>query len=469
MPRRDGWLDEPLPGEPPSDTVCAQLGVDPPRTRRDAIPLLVAAGLLVADGSGGYSAGTPRRATEVLDLPADLAARLDAAAVRAVYVWLAADLVSIAAWSNPAHVKDVAALLAVPEETVEPLLEYAVSDKLIRREDDTVAALPRPPLPQQVPRVTIVHREEPPTVAGAPPRAGFVSGDGTVGVWHAGEFAILGRVESDYRYRAFETLAGIYVAASGGQGQLIDWSGTARQLPVDLDMGPVRSADGRYLAGVQTHVGRRSWDQVHLYDVTTEESWSLPKSPELTRRVLGIHDGAVYFVTGSGGGPFVASRWTPGHEPADLASPMHLLDPLSGAQLREEAWGMAVVTTSGEQLAAREPYRWRFVPGGTRMYSFRYDPPSAELLDLATGSVTACPLPAACDLGDTAPTAPVWETPDTVVFSQPHHGWTRRIVRWHVPRAEFEHFDLPEIAGYRPFPVEPILAGEPGAGKPVRS
>ncbi|MGW4399830.1 hypothetical protein ACWEHA_31465 [Amycolatopsis nivea] len=463
MARPDGWLDEPLPGEPPSDTVCARLGVDPPRTRRDAIPLLVAAGLLVEDGAGGYSAGTPRRATEVLDLPADLAARLDAGAVRAVYILLAADLVSIAAWSAPAHVKDVAALLAVPEETVEPLLEYAVSDKLIRRENDTVAALPRPPLRQEpVPRVRIV-REGPPTAAGAPPRAGFVSRDGTVGVWRAGKLAVLGRVESDYRYRAFETLAGIYVAASSGQGQLLDWSGTARQLPVDLDVRPVRSADGRCLAGVQTHVGRRSWDQVHLYDVTTEEAWSLPKSPELTRGVVGIHDGAVCLTTGSGGGSFVASRWMPGAEPVVLASPVHLLDPLSGAQLREEAGGLTVFTASGERLAAPNPYRWRFVPGGTRMCSFRHDPLSVELVDLATGSTTQHLLPEGCDLSETGSTAPVWETPDTLVFSQPHHGLTRRVVRWHLRRNEFEHFDLPELAGHRPLLIEPILAGEPDA------
>lgn len=462
MSRPDGWLDEPLPGEPPSDTVCAQLGVDPPRTRRDAIPLLVAAGLLVDDGTGGYSAGTPRRATEVLDLPADLAARLDAAAVRAVYILLAADLVSIAAWSDPAHVKDLAALLAVPEETVEPLLEYSVSDKLIRRENDTVAALPRPPLRHEpVPLVRMVREEEPPTVAGPPPRAGFVSGGGTVGVWRGGELAILGRVESDYRYRAFETLAGIYVAASGGQGRLIDWSGTARQLPVDLDIRPVRSADGRYLAGVQTHIGRRSWDQVHLFDVTTEEAWSLPPSPELTRSVLGIHDGAVYFTTDSGA--LVASRWTPGAEPVNLASPVHRIDPLSGAQLREESGELTVFTAPGERREVPEPHRWRFVPGGTRMYSFGYDPPVAHLLDLATGTIGEHPLPDGCESGEAVPTGPVWETPDTLVFSQPHRGLTRRVVRWHVRRNEFEHFDLPDLAGHRPFLIGPILAGEPDA------
>ncbi|WP_409465023.1 hypothetical protein [Amycolatopsis sp. GA6-003] len=460
LPRQDGWLDEPLPGDPPSESVCAQLGFDPPRTRRDAIPLLVAAGLLVEDGSGGFSAGTPRRATEVLDLPADLAAQLDAAAVRAAYAWLAADLVSVAAWSNPARVDEVAALLAVPEETVGPLLDYAVRDKLVRRENGVVTPLPRPPLRTgPVPRVKPVRREQPPTVAGAPPRAGYVSGDGTVGVWREGEPVVLGRVESDYRYRAFETLAGIYVAASGGQGRLLDWAGNTRQLPVDLGFRPVRSADGRYLAGVQTHVGRRSWDQVHAFDVTTGETWSLPKLPELTRTILGLHDGAVYFSTSSGLGTFAASRWTPGREPVDLGSTVHRLDPLSGAQLREKAGVFTVFAASGERLEVSQPYRWLFVPGGTKMYSFGSEPPVADLLDLATGTTAEHPLPEGCDLSDTMPTAPVWETPDTLVFSQPNHRSTRRVIRWLLRRGEFEHFDLPESAGYRPSLVEPILLG----------
>ncbi|MET9258974.1 hypothetical protein [Amycolatopsis sp. NPDC004079] len=469
MLRPDGWLDEPLPGrEQPSESVCAQLGVDPPRTRRDGIPLLVAAGLLVEDGTGGYQAGTPRRATEMLDLPDELANRIDAAAIRAVYVWLAADLVTIAAWSNPAHVRDLAGLLAVPEETVEPLLAYAVSDKLIHRENGAVTALPRRPPPTRPARrrVKTVRREEPVTVAGSPPKAGFVSGDGAVVVWRAGEPVVLGRVESDYRYRAFETLTGVYVASSGGQGQLIDWTGAAGQVPVDLGMLPVRSVDGRCLAGVETHVGRQTWDQVHVFDVATEEVWSLPKSDELTRTVLAVHDGSVYFTTRSGYMTFTASRWTPGQEPVEFASTVHQLDPLSGAQVREEAGAATVFTASGEQRALPEPHRWRFVPGGALMYSGGHEPPVVQVLDLAAGTTAEYPLPEGCDASGTPSTSPIWETPDTLVFSQPNRGSTRRIVRWHLERNEFEHFDLPEIAGYRPFLVEPILVRQADPGQP---
>ncbi|MFE3173044.1 hypothetical protein ACFXPA_39945 [Amycolatopsis sp. NPDC059090] len=465
MLRPDGWLDEPLTGEQPSESVCAQLGVDPPRTRRDGIPLLLAAGLLVGDGKGGYEAGKPRRATEVLDLPDEQAKRIDAAAVRAVYVWLAADLVNVAAWSNPAHVRDLAELLAVPEETIEPLLEYAVSDKLIHREDGAITALPPRPQPTRPVRMRVktVRRDEPATVAGSPPKAGFVSGDGTVVVWRAGEPVVLGRVESEYRYRAFETLAGIYVAGSGEQGQLIDWTGAAVEVPVDLGTLPVRSVDGRYLAGVQTHVGRQTWDQVHVFDVAAKEVWSLPKSEKLTRSVLGIHDGSVYFTTTSGYQTRTASRWTPGQEPVELASSLHQLDPLSGAQVREEAGAATVFTASGERRELPEPHRWRFVPGGALMHSSGYEPPAVEVLDLAAGTTAEYPLPEGCDASGGPSTSPIWETPDTLVFSQPNRGSTRRVVRWHLERNAFEHFDLPETAGYRPFLIEPILAGQPDA------
>ncbi|QRP44751.1 hypothetical protein [Amycolatopsis sp. FDAARGOS 1241] len=462
MKRPDGWLDEPLPGNSqPPDSVCAQLGIDPPRTRRDAIPLLVAAGLLADDGAGGFSAGTPRPATEVLDLPDILEARLKADALRTAYIWLASDLTSIAAWSNPAHIEDLAALLAVPAETVEPLLEFAVSELLIHRTNRTVTALPRPaPRPQPVRRLIArsVHREEPVTVAGAPPRAGFVAGDGTVVVWRAGEPVVLGRVDSDYRYRAFETPAGIYIAASAGQGQLVTWAGARSRLPVDLDSRPVRSADGRHLAGVQVHTGRHPWDQVHFFDVTTEEVWSLPRSEGLTRYVVGIHDGAVYFSTRSSSGAFTSSRWVPGREPVALASPVHRLDPLSGATVREEAEGMTVFTASGERRQTLDTQPGRFVPGGASLYSFQHTPPTLALLELATDTRTRHPLPAGCEVGEIPPMAPIWESPDTLVFSQPHHASTRRIIRWHPRRDAFEHFDLPELAGYRPFPIEPMLA-----------
>ncbi|MEW2504733.1 hypothetical protein AB0878_30125 [Amycolatopsis sp. NPDC047767] len=137
---------------------------------------------------------------------------------------------------------------------------------------------------------------------------------------------------------------------------------------------------------------------------------------------------------------------------------MHRLDPLSGTDLREDAQGLAVFTASGERRRRVDTARGRFVPGGASMYSFRHNPLTLMVLDLTTGTITEHPLPEGCEVGEIPPTAPIWETPDTLVFCQPHHASTRRIIRWHLRREAFEHFDLPEIAGYRPFLIEPTLA-----------
>ncbi|OAP19918.1 hypothetical protein A4R44_09349 [Amycolatopsis sp. M39] len=195
---------------------------------------------------------------------------------------------------------------------------------------------------------------------------------------------------------------------------------------------------GRDLAGVQSHVGRQS------HDVTRQEAWGPPKSPELTWGVLGIHDGAVYAATGPGRGAFVASRWTPGAEPMDLA--VHRRDPLSGTQLREEARGLAVFTSSGERQEAAEPYRWRFVPGGG-IRSGTIRPPWSWS------------------------TRPPGQPPSTrfprgVTSAKPcrPHRSGKPPAPWSSPsRTAFGHFDRPEIAGYRPFPIEPVLAGGPDA------
>ncbi|MER6899978.1 hypothetical protein [Amycolatopsis sp. NPDC000740] len=122
-----------------------------------------------------------------------------------------------------------------------------------------------------------------------------------------------------------------------------------------------------------------------------------------------------------------------------------------------------VFTASGERRELPEPHRWRFVPGGALMHSSGYEPPAVEVLDLDAGTTAEYPLPEGCDASGGPSTSPIWETPDTLVFSQPNRGSTRRVVRWHLERNAFEHFDLPETAGYRPFLIEPILAGQPDA------
>lgn len=138
----DGWLDEPLP-EPTESlrSACAQLGAALPTIRRGTTELLSAAGLLLDRDDGGYRlAENPPLVTDVVRLPTELARKIEADALRSRYIRLASDLTCVAAWQNPARVDGLAELLNIPGEEVEPLLRYAVSDELVRRDGDEITA-----------------------------------------------------------------------------------------------------------------------------------------------------------------------------------------------------------------------------------------------------------------------------------------------------------------------------------------
>ncbi|WP_410672114.1 hypothetical protein [Amycolatopsis sp. cmx-4-68] len=460
-PRPDSWLDEPLQGDPPDAAICEQLGVERPVFQRDAVELLIAAGVLVPDGDGHRLAEHPPLAADRVSLPEGLAAQVDRAAASARYTWAAADLASVAAWGDPAPAGDLAERLLIAPGEVPGLLAYAVSARLVQRVGEGIAALPRrqpEPISPPVPVVVPSRSEHPATVPGAPPRAGVVGGNGDVIVWRAGEPVVLGHVPDEYRYRAHETPVGIAVATSGGPGTLVRWDGRTERLPADLGTSPVRSADGRFLAGVEHHVGRRSWDRPHLLDVTTGEVASLPRTDELTRRALAVVDGALYYTDGAHAGSRTF-RWRPGTDPEPLMPGLGQIDPLSGAALERSAGGVFRHSPAGTRtpIPADRPYE--LAPAGELLYAFQYAPPSVWLL--GGGEPEEHPLPEGCDLNTVISSAPFWETPTTLVFTH-ERGGGRRLVRWDLRAGRFDHFDLPAVAGYRPFAVQPIL--RPGSG-----
>lgn len=455
-PRSGTWLDDPLFEPLPDEAVCAQLGVPRPEKNRDAVALLVAAGVLVADGDGHRLAEHPPFAAERLDLPDALAARVTDAADRTRYTWAAADLTSVAAWGDPAPLDDLAERLLLEPGDVPGLLAHAAATGLVHRVEGGIAALPRRKPESSVvavPMTLPTRAENPATFEGAPPRAGVVGGNGDVVVWRIGGPVVLGHVPDQYRYRAYETLTGIAVSTSGGPGMLVRWDGIAERLPADLGVHPVRSADGRFLAGVEVHVGRRSWDQPHLVDVTTGEVASLPRADGLTRRALAVVDGALYYSEGID----VRSRtfrWRPGADPEPLAPGLWQVDPLSGAALERSPDGVFRHGPDGVRRPVPTDRQYELAPGGERLYAFQYAPPSVWLLD--DGGPDEHPLPEGCDTSTAIPAAPFWETPSTLVFHHERGGGTR-LVRWHLEAGRFDHFDLPALTGYRPFAVRPIL------------
>ncbi|MET8853417.1 hypothetical protein [Amycolatopsis sp. NPDC004625] len=458
-PRRpESWLDEPLRGDPPDPAICAQLGVTPPESPREAIELLVAAGVLVPDGTRHRLAEQPPSAAERLDLPDRLATQAEQAAAQARYAWAAADLTLIAAWGHPAPVDDLAERLLIPADDVPGLLAYAAT-RYIEPVEGGIVARPRPSLRSTSAPLAAVQQParaaNPVTFPGAPPRAGVIGGNGDVIVWRLDGPVVLGRVPDRYRYRAYETLTGIAVATSPGPGVLVRWDGTVKRLPVDLGTHLVRSADGRFLAGVENHVGRRSWHRPHLLDVTTGEAASLPRTDELTHQVLAVHDGAVYYRRGSPTGSRVF-RWRPDTHPEPLTVDPWQMDPFSGATLEADSSKTIWHTPDEERIAVPAGRRYELAPGGRRLYAFQYAPPSAWLLEVGTSEPQEQPLPDGCDTSTAIPAAPFWETPSTLVF---HHerGAGTRLVRWHLQANRFDHFDLPALTGYRPFAIRPIV------------
>ncbi|RBM22910.1 hypothetical protein DI005_04530 [Prauserella sp. PE36] len=176
------------------------------------------------------------------------------------YLRAASDLVSVAVWSDPARTEGLAERLLLPEEELPALLEHAVAGRLVAVDGGTVTAVPRRP-PERARSVAWTpprHETEPVSTPGWPPAAGMVAADGTVVVWRGGDPLPLGKAEGRHLYTAWETPRGIAVFTTAGAGTLVRWDGEAERLPADVGSHPARSADGRLVAGTETHVGRRS-------------------------------------------------------------------------------------------------------------------------------------------------------------------------------------------------------------------
>ncbi|MFF5987656.1 hypothetical protein [Prauserella flavalba] len=376
------------------------------------------------------------------------------------YVWAASDLASVAAWSDPARTEGLAGRLLLPEAELPALLEHAVARRLVAVDGETVTALPRRPPEPAPPAVWTPprHETEPVSTPGGPPAAGMVAADGTVVVWRDGEPVPLGKAEGRHCYTAWETPAGIAVFTTAGPGTLVRWDGEPERLPADLGSHPVRSADGRLVAGTETHVGRRSWDQVHVVDLADGSVASLPRQDELGTRVHGIHGGAVFY-TRLG----ESFRWVPGERPEPLPVQFVQLDALSGAAVIVDGGELAVLTPGCARLRLPQGEPVQLVPGGELVHTCRYAPPALETNEPGSGARTAIALPEGTQTSTSVPTGPVWEDRHTALFTAEGLRAVRGfsgLVRCHVPTGALEHVPLPSSLGYRPFLVRPVLDRE---------
>ncbi|MEV4286543.1 DUF6042 family protein [Nonomuraea bangladeshensis] len=134
--------------------IAAHLGVPAPATRPDLLPLLVAAGLLIAEPAGDVTryqlAPEPPRAEEVLRLPADQADLIRRQDDHHRHASFAADLAAVAVWSQTGVVtatpEELAGRTPATAEEVRETIRYGVERGLLSiPEDATFTAEPRPP------------------------------------------------------------------------------------------------------------------------------------------------------------------------------------------------------------------------------------------------------------------------------------------------------------------------------------
>jgi hypothetical protein len=131
---------------------AAQLGVPVPSTRRRLLNLLTTAGALALDESGRYrTAVDPRRAWDVLDLPAQTVEGLRQYDASIRYTSFASDIASLVAWSR-LHGRYGTARLDLPQladrllgspDDVLATLRYAESKQLVALDGDVLTVLPK--------------------------------------------------------------------------------------------------------------------------------------------------------------------------------------------------------------------------------------------------------------------------------------------------------------------------------------
>jgi hypothetical protein len=526
---RDGWADAPMWGGPPPAVlptghadldaaaqrrrqvaidhragkeaelaaVAAQLGVAAPRTRGQALPLLVAAGLLAVDDAGRYSVvAEPPPVQDVLSLPAERVRQLARGDAFARYTYLASDLVTIACWAAQrpwrTTVPALARRLLATEDEVRAVLAYATEESLVEVsvvDDGLLLAVgsgrgarpaPPPPTPPSAApsRPAVWARPRPrgsrprpgredPLAAlpiGAPPRAGVLTERGEVVVWHDGEAVVLAGLDGPHWRYAVQTAHGILVTDWGERTVLIGPDGHIETLGPRFTGRPTVDERGRLLAVTEVGRGRDSRWQVHLVDLGDGSRHTMP-GDTLGGHVVAVHGGAVYLL-GAGAAP--PTRWSPGGDPEPLPHRLSQIDPLTGAGRAVSRDGVLVVRPDGSTRVVPVDLTAALVPGATHLFTLRKGPSAVTVFDVAAEGVDPrihwlpVDVSTRSDLGG----GPVWEGPDRMLLVAgtrypPVPDPAGGIIRLDVRTGAVERVPLPVGRG-RCTPVVPLLTAEPG-------
>ncbi|WP_203785484.1 DUF6042 family protein [Paractinoplanes rishiriensis] len=464
------------------DEIAAELGVPPVARRRDALPLLAAAGILNQQ-QDRYAAGHPARVDTVLSLPPERVRGVRWQDARSRYGGLAEDLQSLLRWTTEPALEVTAAALAarllVPEADLRAALAFAEESGLLhtgggdplrlspgRRPTPPPTAptaptapppppaptappappAPTAPPPPRAPRPASPHhsdrpghtitgfftplsggrREEPPAPPfGAPPRAGVVRADGAVLVWRDGEAVELARLQPARAARALETRAGVLVVAHGHPARLISAGGRVTEVDAVRQQVLAVPGDGRRVAVVDSEYHRRqSRYRLLVVDLESGDVTTMPWPADRGIGVLGAYRDSVFFA--EQGEVF---RWTPGSEPVVVQHPVREVDPVSGATCGRTIEGAAVTRADGGTVTLPVEAGARLAAGGAALWTVRSHPPALTLFPVGAAPEVRPRVFWLPEDGRRSPqgtySAPVWEDEGHVLFGHPP---------WHFPR-----------------------------------
>ncbi|MEE6263085.1 hypothetical protein [Plantactinospora sonchi] len=298
---------------------------------------------------------------------------------------------------------------------------------------------------------------------GDPPSAGLVSQDGRVTVWRDGEPVVLARwrpPRPDERiYQALETRHGVLLAASSAT-VLVRPDGRVDPVGTKSLFGGALADDGRHFGYVEHHVGRHSYQRLHLVDLADGTRHTMPGDDRRADlRLLAIRAGVVQVSGGTAGGEVL--RWRPGQAPEPTGRRLRAVDPQSGTALAtadDEPGTLVVLAADGRvHRRLRVAPEVRLGPGGHFLYEVRHQPPGLVLHDL-TGKPSeprTVWLPIGAGVG--VPTAPVWESPSRLLVRVDHGGQLdTRLLRVDLHTGAFQRVPLPPTAGHDVLPVTPL-------------
>lgn len=382
------------------ENIAGQLGVPPVRRKRDVLPLLVAAGLLVRDETGRYSQGRPSPVLEVLSLPPKLAQTVRGQDTYNRFGELAQDVLAVRRWAPREPLEATAELarrLLISEAELSDALTFVEAERQGKRRQPSVAES---------------DQADPAEPFGPPPRAGLVDLDGAVVVWRDGEPVELAHLGNAHWVDAWQTRNGVLVVAADQPARLVSDSGAVtvfdhlhRQLTL-LD-------DGRRVALVGWHS-----DRLTVTDLDSGAVQTMPWPRDRPIALRGAYQNTVFFrdlLTRA------AMRWTPGTEPTPHDSPDEQIDPVTGTCRGQSPGSVAVTKPDGTTLTwPSVDSRANLAPGGEQLWTFQLDPPKLTLFTLENHPFAR---PQTFYLPESASyRKPVWEDAEHLLFATQTSG-----------------------------------------------